>query len=98
MPAISAIAIAPATYPATASPIRSSERRSRWRCSGGRMRRIASIHVLPLPSRNAVSTRIVISAKAELTMPNPTSRSVPAAPPRRPGSLPASFSSWLVMS
>ena len=41
---------------------------------------------------------MVISANAELTMPKPTSRSVPAAPPSRFGSLPASFSSLSVMS
>ena len=62
------------------------------------MRIAASVQRRPLASMKAVSTRIVISAKAELTMPKPTSRSVPAAPPRRSGSLPASFSSWLVMS
>ena len=39
-----------------------------------------------------------MSAKIELTMPKPTSRSVPAAPPSRLGSLPASSSSLSVMS
>ena len=71
----------------------SSERRSRWRCSGGREAMIWCTHLWPLPRRNAVITRIVSSANSELTIPKPMSRSVPAAPPRRSGSLPASSSS-----
>ena len=57
-----------------------------------------SVHRLPEPSRKAVSTRIVSNANSELTMPKPMSRRVPAAPPSRDGSLPASSSSFCVMS
>ena len=58
----------------------------------------ASVHCRPELSRNAVITRIVISANSELTMPKPMSRSVPAAPPSRFGSFFASYSSFCVMS
>jgi hypothetical protein len=48
-------------------------------------------HLPPLETRKTLRMRIVIAAKAEFTMPRPTSPSAAAASPARPGSVRA----WL---
>ena len=75
----------------------SSAVRIRTECACGLSSRKRLTHTGPLPSRNAVSTRIVNSAKSELTTPKPMSPSTLAASPIRAGSFSACSCSFSVM-